>query len=231
VNDIVVEFRLGRLVWTLLVTFYFLVFFWNFFLDAVPVHVVLPLLFAYALVLWLAVEYYLGSPFFQSGIVRCSSLWRGVFAFFVYPFLGYVAADFIWWHWTQIPVPIVITGILGMVLFGIGIYIRLETLFAFAKLAAGRGRKGSRRSLPERKFVSLRFQRISRHPRYFATFVQLVGAALVFRSWGGLALVFGIGLPLILLQVRYEDQELRHVLRSEYNRYANQVPSFLPKFR
>jgi len=93
-----------------LVTLYFLIFFTNFFRDAVPDRMTLPVLFAYVFVLWLSLEYYLGSPFFQSGVVEHSALWRGVFAFFVYPFLAYLGADFIWWGWTQMPVPVAVAG-------------------------------------------------------------------------------------------------------------------------
>jgi len=113
--------QLGRTLWTVLVTFYFFVFFHNFFADAAGDARLLPLVFSYVLVLWLAVEYYLGSPFFQSGVVEPAPFWRGVFAFFVYPYLGYLAADALWWRWTTVPVPMIVTWIPGMVLFGAGV--------------------------------------------------------------------------------------------------------------
>ena len=110
------RFKTGRFVWTVLVTLYFFVFFTNFFRDAIPDRMTLPVLFAYIFVLWLSFEYYFGSPFFQSGVVEHSALWRGIFAFFVYPFLAYLGADFIWWHWTQMPVPVaVMTTVLPLV--------------------------------------------------------------------------------------------------------------------
>src|SRR5512136_2227691 len=129
------RFKTGRFVLTVLVTLYFLVFFTNFFRDAVPDRMALPVLFAYLFVLWLSLEYYFGSPFFQSGVVEHSALWRGLFAFFVYPFLAYLGADFIWWHWTQMPVPFVVTGSLGIALFGIGTYLRLGTLLSLLRIA------------------------------------------------------------------------------------------------
>jgi protein-S-isoprenylcysteine O-methyltransferase Ste14 len=228
------RFKAGRFIWTVLVTIYFLLFFTNFFRDAIPDRMTLPVLFAYIFVMWLSLEYYFGSPFFQSGVVEHSALWRGVFAFFVYPFLAYLAADFIWWHWTQIPVPVAITGFLGLAVFGIGTYLRLGTLFTLLGIAQVKPpAKGSNEEtllLPEKRFVALRFQKLARHPRYFATFIQLIGAALVFRSWGGLVLAGIVGLPLLLVQAGYEDAHLRDVLKNELKTYTESVPAFWPRF-
>jgi protein-S-isoprenylcysteine O-methyltransferase Ste14 len=234
-SSYVKRFKTGRFVWTVLVAIYFLVFFTNFFRDAIPGKMALPVLFAYIFVLWLSIEYYFGSPFFQSGVVEHSALWRGVFAFFVYPFLAYVAADNVWWHWTQIPVPAFVAGLLGLAVFASGTYLRLRTLFDLLGIAQvrppARGSKEETLLLPEKRFVDLRFQKMTRHPRYFATFVQLVGAALVFRSWGGLLLAVVLGLPLLLLQARYEDRHLRDLLRNELKAYTETVPAFWPRFR
>ncbi|MBN2464708.1 hypothetical protein JXD38_03670 [candidate division WOR-3 bacterium] len=229
------RFRIGRFVWTVLVGFYFLVFFTNFFRNAIPGRMILPALFAYVFVLWLSVEYYFGSPFFQSGVVEHSALWRGVCAFFVYPFLAYLGADFIWWHWTQMPVPPVVTGLLGLAVFGLGTYLRLGTLFDLLRIAQvrppARGSKEETVVLPEKRFVGLRFQKLARHPRYFATLIQLIGAALAFRSWGGLVLAVAVGLPLLLVQAKYEDVHLRDLLKSELGTYTDTVPAFWPRFR
>ena len=234
-NSFVKRFKPGRFIWTALVTLYFLVFFTNFFRDTIPDRMTLPVLFAYVFVLWLSFEYYFGSPFFQSGAVEHSALWRGVFAFFVYPFLAYVGADFIWWRWTLIPVPVAVTGFLGLAVFGVGTYVRLGALFDILRIAQVRppvrGSKDETFLLPEKRFVGLRFQKLARHPRYFATFIQLVGAALVFRSWGGLVLAVGVGLPLLLLQVKHEDAHLRDVLKNELKTYSETVPAFWPRLR
>jgi protein-S-isoprenylcysteine O-methyltransferase Ste14 len=229
------RFKTGRFIWTVLVTFYFAVFFTNFFRDVLPGAALLPVLFSYLFVAWLSLEYYFGSPFFQSGVVDHSALWRGVFAFFVYPFLGYVAADFIWWHWTQVPVPAAATGLVGLAVFGLGTYARLDTLYALLKIGQvrppARGAKEETVYIPEKKLVGLRPQRMARHPRYFATLVQLIGAAVFFRSWGGIVLALAIGLPLILLQVRYEDARLRDLLKADAKQYLDSVPAFWPRFR
>jgi protein-S-isoprenylcysteine O-methyltransferase Ste14 len=229
------RFKAGRFIWTVLVTFYFLVFFTNFLRDVLPGAALLPALFSYLFVLWLSVEYYFGSPFFQSGVVEHSALWRGAFAFFAYPFLGYVAADFIWWHSTQVPVPPIVAGMLGLLVFGLGTYVRLDTLYGLLRIGQirppAKGAKEETVFIPEKKFVGLRPQRMARHPRYLATLVQLVGAAVFFRSWGGIVLAFAIGLPLILLQVRYEDARLRDLLKIEFKSYIGSVPAFWPRLR
>jgi hypothetical protein len=160
-SEFVRQFRWGRFIWTVLVTGYFLLFFRNFLADALPAGSLFPLLFATTFVLWLGFEYYFGAPFFQSGLVEHSALWRGVFAFFVYPFVGYVAADLIWWHWTQIPVSPAICGVLGFVVFGFGVYIRLDALLGVLRIAqvrkSGKAAEGTL-VIPEKKLVGLRFQ-------------------------------------------------------------------------
>lgn len=219
--------RAGRLLWTVLVAAYFLLFSRNFFADALPGQALPSMLFAWLFVGWLSVEYLFGSPFFQSGVVEPSAFWRGVFGFFVYPLLGYVIGDFGWWRMTQLPLPPLVSWFVGMALFLSGTAVRLFTLAAMLRTEGpARGRKGQERSV-----FSTRFFRLCRHPRYLATLVQLVGAALVFNSWGGLVLAVTFGLGFILLQVRFEDAALKRLLRADFRAYADRVPMFLPRFR
>jgi len=238
VTSLIPHPRYTRLIWTVLVALYFIVFFVNFFRDAAPAGTLFPLLLAVLFVGWLSLEYYYGSPFFQSGVVEPSAFWRGVFAFFVYPYFGYLAADFIWWHWTQLPVPGAVSGAVGLALFGFGVYLRLATLRGLLRVAVSKtaaGPKGkqvvSSVTIPEKRFVGLPLQRVARHPRYLATLVQLLGAALVFRSWGGVVLTVAVGLPMILAQAGFEDRRLRDSLRSEYQAYSAAVPFFWPALR
>jgi protein-S-isoprenylcysteine O-methyltransferase Ste14 len=226
-TGILPRFRLGRLVWTVVVTFYFLVFFRNFMVNALPDGALLPTLFAFGLVLWLAVEYYFGSPFFQSGVVESSSFLRAVFAFFVYPFLGYLGADLIWWKWTQIPLPPVIAWVLGMLLFVAGTWVRVDTLLALVGIA--RRTEVAKGASASRELTKNRWFKMTRHPRELATLVQITGAALAFNSWGGLILALGIGLPLILAQVLHEDRGLKKFLKGDAKRYFEAVPRFLPR--
>lgn len=223
--------RLGRLVWTVLVVFYFIVFFSNFLADGLPVGRLLPNIFAVLFVLWLGIEYYFGAPFFQSGIGEHSAFWRGVFAFFVYPFIGFCAADLIWWRWTQLPLAPVVAGVIGLVTFGVGTLARLDVLFGLLRIMQVKVQgKEERVTVPEKKLVGLRLLRVSRHPRDLGTLVQLLGVALVFNSWGGLVLALGLGLPLILLQVRHDDARLRELLKGEAAEYFAGTPLLFPRF-
>jgi protein-S-isoprenylcysteine O-methyltransferase Ste14 len=233
----VTGFRAGRFVWTVLVTGYALVFFMNFLGDALGVKAALPSAFAVLFVLWVAVEYYLGSPFFQSGVVEPSAFWRGVFAFFVYPYIGYLGADFIWWHWTQIPGPVVVFAMVGLAVFALGTYVRLRSLLDLVRIAQTRLAGGAKRQsatsaqAPVKRIVGLPLQRICRHPRYLGTLVQLAGMSLVFCSWGGLVLVSVLGLPLLLVQAQYEERRLTELLGSEAGAYRDAVPFLWPRFR
>ncbi|MGB9742147.1 MAG: hypothetical protein ACP5JB_00320 [candidate division WOR-3 bacterium] len=228
-SGFVLKFRTGRFIWTVLVSAYFLIFFTNFFHDAAPNRSIIQLLFAYGFVLWLGIEYYFGSPFFQSGVVEPHPVWRALFAFFVYPLLGYLGADYIWWHFTQIPLPPAIFGIIGLLLFGAGVYLRLTTLFSLLGIIQTKS-GGAELQIPVKKFLGLKWQQRCRQPRYLATLIQLVAAALVFNSWGGLVLVLLIGLPLIWVQVRYEEQVLREQMKPAYEHYCQTVPLLLPAF-
>ncbi len=221
--------RVGRLVWTVLVALYFGVFFTNFLADALPGSRLVPNIFAIVFVLWLGIEYYFGAPFFQSGIVEHSAFWRGVFAVFVYPFIGFVAADHIWLRWTQLPLP-ALGGAVGLVLFLAGTLVRLDVLFGLLRImrVKSRGREQVV-TIPEKLVVGLRLFRVSRHPRDLGTFVQLLGIALVFSSWGGVILAVVIGLPLILVQVRHDDALLSELLGKEADHYFTTTPLFFPR--
>ncbi|MFO7651743.1 MAG: hypothetical protein R6X13_10450 [bacterium] len=222
--------RFGRLAWTVLVMAYFVVFFTNFLADALPDGRLLANIFAVLFVLWLGVEYYFAAPFFQSGVVEHSALWRGVFAFFVYPYIGFCAADFIWWRWTQLPLPAVVTGLLGLLVFAGGTLVRLDVLFGLLQIIQVRMLgKEEHMTIPEKKLVAVRLMRLCRHPRYLGTFIQLIGVALVFNSWGGLLLAAAVGLPLILVQVRHDDARLRGVLKGESERYFGATPLLFPR--
>ncbi len=225
-NRFVLKFKSGRFIWTILTTGYFLVFFTNLLRDAIPEQMTLPLIFAYIFILWLGLEYYFGSPFFQSGVVEPNPLWRAIFAFFFYPYLGYLGGDYIWWRWTQIPISAFITGIAGLLIFGLGVYLRLATLFAL--LGIVQIKPGIGVTVPVKGFLGLRWQRLCRHPRYFAVLMIILGSALVFNSYGGLILALVLGLPLIYLQVRYEERLLKETMKPDYERYAETVPILIP---
>jgi protein-S-isoprenylcysteine O-methyltransferase Ste14 len=212
------NFRFWRLVWTLFVTYYFINFTRNFFDDAVPQKATIPTILFFILTVWLAFEYYFGSPFFQSGQVEMLPIWRGFFALFFYPFAGFCVADYVWLHWGQLDFFYPVINILGILIFSLGVLLRLYSLFILLKME-------------EKKFSPIGIFRILRQPRYLATMIQLIGIALALSSYWGLIFAVGIGLPLILAEVRYEEKVLVHHFKTEYINYTKSVPVLFPKFR
>ncbi len=221
----------------MLVAFYFTTFSVNFLRDAAAGRALLPLVVAVLLVLWMSVEYYYGSPFFQSGLVEPSAVWRGLFAFFVYPYFGYLLADYVWWRLTQVTLFCPVLSVLGLAALGLGIYLRLSSLVSLLRVVSNKARvvAPSRAgtgpvAVPERQLVNLPLQRVCRQPRYLGTFFQLLGAAMALCSWGGILGLFLIGLPMILVQAAREDRSLHNICRSEFASYSKKVPLFWPGF-
>lgn len=214
---LVKNFRFGRLIWTLFVTYYFINFSRNFFEDAIPEKAIIPSVFFFIFVSWLAFEYYFGSPFFQSGLVEMSPLWRGFFALFFYPFFAFCVADFIWLHWGQLNLYPAI-NLIGILIFLLGVLLRIYSLFILL-------------SLPEKKFIPKGIFKACRQPRYLGTMIQLIGIASVFSSYLGIILTIFIGFSLILIEVRYEDKVLAEQFKTEYINYAKNVPVLIPKFK
>lgn len=232
------ELRPGRLLWTAAVTFYCGVFFRNLLADAgggtAGLSFALTVAAVFVLLVWMAIEYYFGAPFFQSGIVEPDRFQRVLFALFVYPYIGYVVADRFWWRLTQLPLPPAVTGLPGVLVLAVGCYVRLSSLLAL--LAAvrresgkGRGRSGVVVSLGT--LSRLRFQQLCRQPRYLGTLLQLLGIALAFNSWGGLLLAVALGLPLVWVQAQGEYSRVAAVDPVGHGRYATQVPLLFPRLR
>ena len=210
--------RWGRLIWTVLVTFYFVCFFRTLFSDAMPGKALIPIIFAIAFTVWMAVEYYFESPFFQSGVVEPSQLWKSLFALFFYPFLGYCTADFVWTRWTQMGPLTPWINILGILVFAFGSVLRLDSLADLVRS-------------PDNRLVRSGLFRFSRHPRYLATLLQVVAVPLVFSSWSGVLLALALGLPLMLLEIRNEEARLLARFPEDFANYQKTVPALLPRFR
>jgi protein-S-isoprenylcysteine O-methyltransferase Ste14 len=208
--------RWTRLLWTVLVTFYFVIFFRNLFRDALSSQSWLPVLFFVCFTLWMAFEYYFGSPFFQSGVVEPPRLWKTLFALFFYPFLGFCVADNVWQHWTQFPGLYPLVNLLGVALFLVGAGLRLSSLRTLLRSPSG-------------KLVRSSLFRFVRHPRYLGTLLQMLAAPLVFTSWLGLLLALAIGLPLILLEIRAEESGLRQSYAAEFDAWRQTVPALIPR--
>ena len=212
------SFRFWRLVWTVFVTYYFINFSKNLLNDAIPDKAAIPTILFFIITVWLAFEYYFGSPFFQSGVVEMLPLWRGFFALFFYPFVCFCVADFVWLHWTQLNFLYPVINILGLLIFLVGVFIRLYSLFIVLRL-------------PDTKFVPKGIFKVCRQPRYLATIIQLFGIALTLSSYLGLILAIVIGIPLILAEVRYEEKTLTEHFKSDYIGYSKSVPVLIPKFK
>jgi protein-S-isoprenylcysteine O-methyltransferase Ste14 len=209
------QIRWKRLIWTVLVSFYFINFFKNLFNDALPGHSWLAFTFFVCFTIWMALEYYFGSPFFQSGIIETPQLWRSLFALFYYPFLGYCVADYAWTKWAQVPVLSPYLNILGILAFILGSYVRLASLFSALRS-------------PANKLVRKGFFSMVRHPRYLGTLIQVVAVPLAFSTWLGLVLALAIGLPLMLVEIHAEESGLLDAYKDEYAAYRLAVPALIP---
>jgi len=209
--------RGGRLLWTLFVTLYFVTFFRTMFSDAMSGKALLPTVFAIAFTLWMAVEYYFESPFFQSGVVEPSPLWKGLFALFYYPFLGYCVADHVWTRWTQMGPLSPYVNVFGIAVFLLGTALRFTTLATLLRTS-------------DKRLVRSGFFRYARHPRYLATLIQLLAVPLVFSSWSGLLLALAIGLPLTMAEIRHEETRLLARFPDDFLNYQKAVPVLIPRF-
>jgi protein-S-isoprenylcysteine O-methyltransferase Ste14 len=210
--------RGGRLLWTLFVTLYFVNFFHTLFSDALGPRALLPIIFATAFTLWMAVEYYFESPFFQSGVVEPSQLWKGLFALFYYPFVGYCVADNVWTHWTPMGALSPWVNILGITVFLLGAGLRFNALATLLRTS-------------EKKLVRAGLFRFTRHPRYLGTLLQMLAVPLVFSSWSGLLLALAIGVPLMLVEIRHEESRLLARFPDDFPAYQQATPALFPRFR
>jgi len=209
-------FRFGRLIWTLFVTWYFINFSRNFFSSLVPDAIQIPTIFFIILVLWMALEYYFGSPVLQSGIVINLPPVKHLFALFFYANAIFCIADFSRLHFTQISFLYPYINIIGLVLFTIGVLLRYFTLIELLRLPANK--------LPKSGIFQT-----CRHPRYLATIIQIISIPLVFSSYLGLILSLTIGLFLAYKVMRAEEQSLTKQFKEDYINYQNNVPFIIPK--
>jgi len=209
-------FRFGRLIWTLIVTWYFINFGRNFFNSIAPERSQIPFLFFFILVLWMAVEYYFGSPFFQSGIVPPPTNERTFFSIFFYAYTIYCIADYSSLNWTQLRFLEPYLNIIGLIIFTISVLLRYFTLFELLRL-------------PTQKLPKSGIFQTCRHPRYLATIFQIISIPLVFTSYLGLVLALVIGLYIIYKEMKAEEKILTKNFKDEYTQYQKNVPFIIPK--
>ncbi len=211
------KFNLFRLLWTLFVTWYFFNFFRNFFNSLNQSQSTIPIFFSIVLVFWMAVEYYFGSPFFQSGLVTIPHSIRFSFSIFFYLLVIYSITDYVSLNKTQIPLSYPYLNILGILLFIIGTVFRWITLFEILKSSSN-------------KIIKSGTFNLCRHPRYFATFLQSIAVPLIFNSYLGIFISVTLGLGLIYQQIKIEEKALYALYPKDYDTYKKYVPLFFPKF-
>lgn len=209
--------RWGRLIWTLFVVLYLINFAKNLFGDVAQNESAIPIVYFIVWLCWLGVEFYLGALFFQSSLVMNFNPWlKAGFALFFYAMQGLAPWDA--FAGTQIRFAYPVFNILGLLLFGLGVFIRIWSLVVF-KLA-----KNPRDVLKTRPWL------ISRHPRYIGMLLVMFAIPLVFFSpWAMLATVV-IGLPLWYLEIRFEEKKLAEEWGETYRDYCARTP-LAPRFK
>lgn len=211
------KLNFGRMLWTLFVAWYFIIFSRNFFPSLLQERTSIPIIFFIILVLWMAIEYYFVSPLWQSGIVQFHSITKLLFSLLFYGVTVYCIADYATLHKTQIGFAYPYLNIAGIVIFFIGVFIRLLTLFELL-------------NLPVNKLPKSGSFNVCRHPRYLATLLQIIAIPLVFTSYLGLFINIIIGLVIIYRHIHLEEQLLIKQYKDEYIQYRNNVPFIIPKF-
>ncbi|MEO0091360.1 MAG: methyltransferase [candidate division WOR-3 bacterium] len=219
INDmnLIKSFQLGRFLWTVFVSWYFINFSRNFFNSLTPTKSQIPIIFFIILVLWMAIEYYFGSPFFQSGLVEIGSKRRSVFSLFFYSITIYSIADYSSLNWTQLNILYPYINILGLILFISGVLLRFWTLLILIRT-------------PVQKLMSKKSFQICRHPRYLATLIQTISIPLVFSTYMGFILAVVVGALIINNEIKIEEIFLSKVYKTEYEEYKKKIPRLIPKF-
>ncbi|MEO0132541.1 MAG: methyltransferase [candidate division WOR-3 bacterium] len=210
--------RWGRLLWCLFVTWYFINFSYNFFSSVIPDRDQIPIIFFILLILWMVIEYYFESPYFQSGLVSYSNIIKTFISFFFYLNGSYAIADYTFGHRTQLIKLYPFLNVFGLLLFSYGTFVRLNTLFEllFSK---------------DKLYFNRNCYRYCRHPRLWGTFVQFLAIPMVFGSYPGIILSSTLGLFLIYRQAQLEENFFLKEYKEQYQAYQLQTPFFIPFFR
>lgn len=210
------KLNIGRLLWTLFVTWYFINFSRNFFPSLLTERTQIPVVFFFILVSWMAIEYYFTSPLWQSGLVAFRSIYKLLFSLLFYAGTIYCIADYSSLHFTQLSFAYPYLNIAGLIVFTIGVLIRLLTLFELY-------------NQPENKLPKSGSFNVCRHPRYLATLLQIIAIPLVFTSYLGLLINAIIGIVLIYKLLYIEEHLLLKKYPDEYLQYQTHVPFIIPK--
>lgn len=198
-----------RLLWISFTVLYLSNFTKNFLIDTTNGRFLIPLIFYIMIFLWLGIEYYFRSLFFQSGIFTdFNPILRTAFAVFFYSFLAISTWDFI--NSDKLFLPI---SLLGLFVIGIGIYIRTKALLVQVRC---------------KKIENLfreKIYKIARHPRYIGMLFIIIATPLVFMSWRG-AVILLIGVLLTVTQMKYEEKVLSKRYGKIYIQHIKNTPLF-----
>ncbi|MCS7249533.1 MAG: hypothetical protein N2323_00845 [candidate division WOR-3 bacterium] len=204
------KLKWGRLVWCLFLFIYFFHFFKNLFLSSLSQNFLIPIIFFITLSYWMIIEYYFSSPFFQSGIVEYHQGLRIIYSLYFYPFLIFNGVDYCYSSFSQIEFLKPGINIFGLIIFFIGTFLRIITLF-IALIS-------SLKELPKR----IIYRKISQ-PRYLATLIQLISIPFTFSSFLGF-LLLPLGILIIIYEAKYENK----ILIKYYNK-ESRIFLLIPK--
>lgn len=178
-----------RLLWVCIISLYLGLFFYNFYS---PFHNwFISYIYTMFLVIWLGVEYYRQHLFFQTGFVPIELFsWplRTLFALFFYSSFVIGVSTIVWWQNNQIGLyPFI--HLIGLALLFYSIFMRWKI---------------ENKEMIEKKDIS----------QFYLSVVLLISSiALGYGSKFSIAYVVVIGLPLVLLQKRFEHIQFKHFVK------------------
>ncbi len=210
------KISVGRLLWTLFVAWYFINFNRNFFPSLISERTQIPIIFFIIMILWMAIEYYFASPLWQSGMISFHSIYKLLFSLLFYAVTIYCIADYASLHITQISFAYPYLNIAGIIIFTLGVLIRLLTLFELL-------------NLPPNKLPKSGTFNTCRHPRYLGTLLQIIAIPLVFTSYFGLIIYLVFGMTFIYQLINIEERAFLKQYKDEYLQYQQNVPFIFPR--
>jgi protein-S-isoprenylcysteine O-methyltransferase Ste14 len=115
-----------------------------------------------------------------------------------------------------------IINVIGLILFLIGLFIRLN-----GKKTLGKYYSRGLRTLKDHKIVKQGFYKYIRHPIYLASIVYGLGIPLFFSSLYGF-LIMLLLIPLIFYRIKIEEEMLLEEFGGEYREYIKQTKKLIP---
>jgi protein-S-isoprenylcysteine O-methyltransferase Ste14 len=113
--------------------------------------------------------------------------------------------------------------VLGLILFGISLALRLTAIRAL-----GRYWSLNLEIRGDHQLVREGIYRRMRHPAYTAIMLEVISIPLVGNAWWVLAVSVGAYIPLLLARWWREEREMVGKFGEAYEQYRREVPAFLP---